>query len=131
MKKVLLALSLVSGFGSEAFAASKAVQLDKVLVKNLTVSIIDSGRGPSQEVTVEVEYGNSCLAEFSDEKFIVQASNINSRTLQILLGSEMKQDVRCPAVYQPVSKTILIGQFSHPADGLFDSVIVNNMKTAE
>lgn len=122
MSVALLALSGV------AVAQTSAKQLSLANIESVSVKKSFVGRGMIQEVIAVVSYGNSCVASVSEEAVLVEYGNINSRTLEMKLTTIWASDVMCTMEYSPVTRTVSLGKFTHPADGTYSSILVNGME---
>jgi hypothetical protein len=130
VRNVFLSVALLALSGV-AVAQTSAKQLSLANIESVSVKKSFVGRGMIQEVIAVVSYGNSCTARVSEEAVLVNYGDINSRTLEMTLATSWKNNVACTMEYSPVTRTVSLGQFTHPADGTYDSILVNGMEAVK
>jgi hypothetical protein len=129
---VVVLLSSGAAMAQSYGAVSTAKSLALASIESVTFKKSSQGFGVSQEVFAIVTYGNACIASVSSEAVFMNSSDINSRSLSLTLTTFWnKDDVRCTMEYMPVTRLVKLGHFSHPADGLFDSILVNGVEATE
>jgi hypothetical protein len=107
MKSTIFALimSLVSTSGAMAETLT-ALQAQSVNVKKAIIKTTGTGEFDTQiHVYAQVEFSNECMAPDQLVTTVVSRSEINT---QLILGGINTEDRVCPAVYQPVRKTVLV-----------------------
>lgn len=115
-------LSVIAGFAH----ANDTIKVDRkaalIHVKSLSVTVLGRGE-PITKVTVQAVFFNACTVPKPDEMVVVTQMSQDYRELTLTLA-----DIGfrvCPSEYAPVTKTLDLGTYSVPVDGLFSKITVN------
>jgi hypothetical protein len=124
MKKVFLSVLVLGSMVASAAEVEGIRSAAAVRVDSVKAELVGTGF-PVTEVSVQATFGNSCQVPRSEELVSIVNYSKNYDALVISLGDESR--TICPAVYQPVTVTIKLGQFTRPNDGTFSKITVNQV----